>query len=85
MLFRSLLRRWRRYQNLKGDDFAVLDGAAFLNHLFHVAGLVHQRALAPDGSFVDSRFSQHGSSVNCLFVGYLRGFPIQDYEVRLVD
>ena len=70
---------------MKGCDFVVLDEASFLNPVFQVAGPVHQRALTPDGSFVDSRVSQHGSSVNCLLVGYLRGFPIQDYEVRLVD
>ena len=70
---------------MKGCDFVVLDEASFLNPIFHVAGPVHQRALAPDGSFVDRRFSQHGSSVNCLLVGYLRGFPVQDYGVRLVN
>ena len=70
---------------MKGCDFVVLDEASFLNPLFHVTGPVRQRALAPDGSFVNNRFSQHGSSVNCLLVGYLRGFPVQDYGVRLVD
>ena len=62
---------------MKGYDFAVLDGASFLNHLFHVAGLIHQHALAPDGSFVDSHFSPYGSSVNCLLVDYPRGFPVR--------
>ena len=70
---------------MKGYDFVVLEETSFSNHLFHVAGLVHQRALAPDGSFVDSRFSPHGSSMNCLLVGYLRGFPVRNYGVRLVD
>ena len=70
---------------MKRCDFVMLDEASFSNPLFHVVGLVHQRALAPDGSFVDSRFSSHESSVNCLLVGYLCGFPVRDYGVRLVD
>ena len=79
------LHRWRRHQNLKGRDFVVLDEASFSNLLFHVASPFHQRAPAPDGSFIDSRFSQHGSSASCLHVGYLCGFPVQDYGVHLVD
>ena len=70
---------------MKGCDFVVLDEASFSNLLFHAAGPFHQGVLTPDGSFVDSRFSQHGSSANCLLVGYLRGFPVQDYGVHLVD
>ena len=63
---------------MKGCDFVVLDEASFLNPVFQVAGPVHQRALTPDGSFVDSHFSPHGSSVNCLLVDYLRGFPVRN-------
>ena len=74
--------RWRKYQNSKGYDFAVLDEASFSNHLFPVAGLVHQHVLAPDGSFVDNHFSPHGSSVNCLHVDYLRGFLVRNWGVR---
>ena len=78
------LHRRRRYQNSKGYDFVVLDEASFSNRLFPVASLVHQRALAPEGSFVDSHFSSHGSSVNYLHVGYLRGFLVRNWEIRLV-
>ena len=66
--------RWRKYQNLKGCDFVVLDAAAFSNHQFPVAGLVHQHGFALDGSSVDNHFSPHGSFVNCLHVDYLCGF-----------
>ena len=70
---------------MKGCDFVVLNEASFSNLLFHVAGPFHQRALAPNSSFVDSRFSQHGSSARCPIVGYPSDFPVQDYGVHLVD
>ena len=63
----------------------MLDEASSLSLLFIVANLLHQRALAPNGTFVDSHFSQHGSSASCPLVGYLRDFPVQDYGVHLVD
>ena len=80
-----LLHRWKRHQNLKGFDFVVLDEVSFSNLLFLVANLFHQRALAPDGPFVDSHFYQHGSFASYPLVGYLRDFPVQGREVRLVD
>ena len=70
---------------MKGFDFVALDEASFLSFLFVIANPLHQRALTPNGSFVDSHFSQHGSSVSCPLVGYLRDLPVQGYGVHLVD
>ena len=80
-----LLYRWKKRQNLKGFDFAVLDEVSFLSLLFLIANSFHQRALTPNGPFVDSHFYQHGSSASCPLVGYLRDFPIQGRGARLVD
>ena len=80
-----LLHRWKKHQNLKGFDFIVLDKVSFLSLLFLVANPFHQRALAPSGSFVDSRFYQHGSSVSCPLAGYLCDFHVQGCGARLVD
>ena len=80
-----LLHRWKKYQNLKGFDFVVLDEVSFLSLLFLVANPFHQRALAPNGPFVDSHFYQHGSSASYPLVGYLRDFPVQGRGARLVD
>ena len=63
----------------------VLDEVSFLSLLFLVANPFHQRALAPNGPFVDSHFYQHGSSASCPLVGYLRDFSVQGRGVRLVD
>ena len=80
-----LLHRWKKRQNLKGFDFVVLDEVSFLSFLFLVANPFHQRALAPNGSFIDSRFYQHGSSVSCPLVGYLRDFHVLGCGACLVD
>ena len=63
----------------------MLDEVSFLSLLFLVANPFHQRAFAPNGPFVDSRFYQHGSSASCLIVGYLRDFPVQGRGARLVE
>ena len=80
-----LLHHWKKYQNLKGFDFVVLDEVSFLSLLFLVANPFHQCALAPNGPFVDSRFYQHGSSASYPLIGYLRDFPVQGCGARLVD
>ena len=80
-----LLHRWKRHQNLKGFDFVALDEVSFSSLLFLVANPFHQRALAPDGPFVDSHFYQHGSFVSYPVVGHLHDFPVQGRGVRLVD
>ena len=80
-----LLHHWKRHQNLKGFDFVALDEVSFSSLLFLVANPFHQRALAPDGPFVDSHFYQHGSFASYPLVGYLRDFPVQGRGVRLVD
>ena len=69
---------------MKEFDFVVLDEISFLSILFLVANPFHQRALAPNGPFVDSHFYQHGSSASYLLVSYLRDFPIQGRGARLV-
>ena len=80
-----LLHRWKKYQNLKGFDFVVLDEVSFLSLLFLIANPFHQHTPAPNGSFVDNRFFQHGSSASCPLVGYLHDFPVQGCGARLVD
>ena len=80
-----LLHRWKKHQSLKGFAFIVSDEVSFSGLQFLVANPFHQHALAPSGSFVDSRFYQHGSSANCPFAGYLRDFPVQGCGARLVD
>ena len=80
-----LLHRWKKHQILKGFAFVVRDEVSFLSLLFLVTNPFHQRALAPSGSFVDSRFYQHGSSASCLLTSYLRDFPVQGCGARLVD
>ena len=79
------LHHWKKYQNLKGFDFVVLDEVSFLSPLFLVANPFHQRALTPNGPFVDSHFHQHGSSASYPLAGYLRHFSVQGRGARLVD
>ena len=80
-----LLYRWKKHQNLKEFDFVMLDEVSFLSLLFLVANPFHQRALAPNGPFVNSHFYQHGSSASYPLAGYLRDFPVQGRGARLVD